>query len=261
MELLMRLPALVLASMLSATLALAPGCASIGTPAKDALTSALANAARSDTDRERDLRDHPSEVLGLAGFKPGMKIADIFGGGGYYSEIIASIVGPRGHVRLINNPPYDGYAKKGLEKRFAGGRLSNVSYEVLPPEDMKLGRGTLDGALIVMSYHDLYVADPADNWPAIDAGQFIDQIVAGLKHGGVLLIVDHEAQPGTGKDDAQKLHRIEASYAIADFKAHGLQFVGSLPVLANSEDDHSLNVFDKAIRGKTDRFVHLYRKP
>ncbi len=257
----MRVPALVLASMLTATLALAAGCASVGTPAKDALAAALANPARSDSDRERDLRDHPSEVLGLAGFKPGMKIADIFGGGGYYSEIIAGIVGPRGHVRLINNLPYDGYAKISKARHFADGRLPNVSYEVLPPEAMNLGQGTLDGALIVMSYHDLYVADPADNWPAIDAGQFIDQIVASLKHGGVLLIVDHQARLGSGKDDTQKLHRIEDTYAIADFKAHGLQFVGSIPVLTNADDDHSLNVFDKAIRGKTDRFVHLYRKP
>jgi predicted methyltransferase len=257
----MRLPALVLASILTASFALAPGCASVGTPANDALAAALANPARSDSDRARDERDHPSEVLGLARFKPGMKVADIFGGGGYYSEIIAGIVGPSGHVRLINNPAYDGYAKISKEKHFANGRLPNVSYEVLPPEDMKLGKGTLDGALIVMSYHDLYVVDPADNWPAIDAGQFIDQIVAGLKHGGVLLIVDHQARSGSGKDDTQKLHRIEDSYAIADFKAHGLKFVGSLPVLAHAEDDHSLNVFDKAIRGKTDRFVHLYRKP
>ena len=247
--------------LLGASLLALAGCASVGTPANNALADALANPARSESDRERDERDQPGAVLKLAGFRPGMKVADIFGGGGYYSEIIASIVGPRGHVRLINNPPYDGYAKKGLATRLADNRLPNVSYEVLPPEAMNLGKGTLDGALIVMSYHDLYVVDPADNWSAIDAGQFIDQVVAGLKTGGVLLIVDHQARAGTGKDDAQKQHRIEESFAIADFKAHGLDFVGSIPVLRNDADDHSLNVFDKAIRGKTDRFVHLYRKP
>ena len=54
---------------------------------------------------------------------------------------------------------------------------------------MNLGSGVLDGALIVMSYHDLYVVDLADNWPAIDARQFIDQIVVGLKPGGVKQVV------------------------------------------------------------------------
>ena len=105
--------------LLGASLLMIAGCASVGTPANNALADALANPARSESDRERDERDQPGAVLKLAGFRPGMKVADIFGGGGYYSEIIASIVGPRGHVRLINNPPYDGYAKKGLATRLA----------------------------------------------------------------------------------------------------------------------------------------------
>uniref|UniRef100_UPI0025E74053 class I SAM-dependent methyltransferase n=1 Tax=Sphingomonas sp. TaxID=28214 RepID=UPI0025E74053 len=225
------------------------------------VAAAIADPKRIDTDRERDLRDHPQEVLTLAGFKPGDAIADIFGGGGYYSELIADIVGPSGSVRLINNQPYDGFSKKGREPRLAGNRLPNVRYEVLPPSAMNLGKGTLDGALIVMSYHDLYVVEPNEGWPAIDAGQFIDQIVAGLKPGGVLLIVDHEARPGSGKADTQALHRIEDSFAAADFKAHGLKLVGSLDLLRNPDDDHSKNVFDPAIRGKTDRFVYRFRKP
>jgi predicted methyltransferase len=227
----------------------------------DRVAAALADPKRVATDRERDERDHPQELLTLAGFKEGDAIADIFGGAGYYSEIIADIVGPTGSVRLINNTPYDGYSKKGRESRLAGNRLPNVRYEVLPPSAMNLGQGTLDGALIVMSYHDLYVVDPKDDWPAIDAAQFIDQIVAGLKPGGRLLIVDHQARPGTGKGDAQVLHRIEDSFAVADFKAHGLELVGTLDLLRNADDDHSKNVFDPAIRGKTDRFVQVYRKP
>ena len=229
--------------------------------AEAVLDAALLHPARSAEDRERDLRDHPREVLALAGFGPGMQVADIFGGGGYYSEILSRVVGPSGQVRLINNPPYDGYSKKGREPRLANNRLANVRYEVRPPSDMQLGQGTLDGALIVLSYHDLYVADDKDGWPAIDASQFIDQIVAGLKRGGALLIVDHHAKPGTGNADAQTLHRIDEAFAIADLQAHGLRHAGSSPVLAMPSDDRTLNVFDPAIRGKTDRFVHVYRKP
>ncbi len=236
------------------------GCASAGMSSDNNISEAIANPARSDSDRERDSRDKPEALLKLAGFKRGMMIADIFGGGGYYSEILSQVVGAKGQIRLINNPAYDRYAKKGLTPRLADNRLPNVRYEVSPPEAMKLGNKTLDGALIIMSYHDLYVVDPADGWPAIDASQFIDQIVTALKPGGKLLIVDHAARQGSGKTDTQKLHRIEEKFAIEDFKSHGLQFVGSLPDLKNSGDDHSLNVFDAAIKGKTDRFVHVYKK-
>jgi predicted methyltransferase len=110
-----------------------------------------------------------------------------------------------------------------------------------------------------MSYHDLYYVDPP-GWPAIDAGQFIDQLVRALKPGATLLIVDHQARPGSGKADTQSLHRIEDTFAIADLRAHGLELVRSSELLRNPDDDHSLNVFDPRIKGKTDRFVHVYRR-
>ena len=106
------------------------GCASVGTQPNDLVATALASPTRSDADRERDARDQPREILTLAAYEPGMTVADIFGGGGYYSEIIAGIVGPTGKVLLINNPPYDNFAKKGLATRLAGNRLPNVKYEV-----------------------------------------------------------------------------------------------------------------------------------
>lgn len=225
------------------------------------IATALAAPGRTDADRERDARDRPAEVLALAGFGPGMVIGDVFGGGGYYSEILSHVVGPTGRVRLVNNPAYDNYARKTLEPRLAGGRLANVDYAVVSPDALGLGTATLDGALIVMSYHDLYVADPEDNWPAIDADHFIDQLVAALKPGATLLIVDHQARPGSGRADTQALHRIEDTFAIADFRAHGLELVRSTELLRNRADDYTKNVFDPAVRGTTDRFVHVYIKP
>jgi predicted methyltransferase len=229
-------------------------------PYAGAVAAALAAPGRTDADRERDARDHPAELLGLAGFGPGMTIADVFGGGGYYSEILSHLVGPGGKVLLVNNPPYDNYAKKGLEPRLAGNRLANVAYTVTPPDAMALGTATLDGALIVMSYHDLYVADPKEGWPAIDASQFLDQLCTALKPGANLLIVDHQARPGSGKADTQALHRIEDAFAIADFRSHCFELLLSTDLLRNPADDHSKNVFDPAIRGKTDRWVHVYRR-
>jgi predicted methyltransferase len=270
----MRLPLLTLAATLlvgcaSTTPHPAPGAEAAPPPEMAAPTgvaaamgnvaAALAAPGRTDADRERDGRDHPAEVLALAGFGEGMTIADVFGGGGYYSEILSHVVGPQGHVRLVNNVQYDNYAKKTLEPRLAGGRLANVEYTVVPPDAMNLGINTLDGALIVMSYHDLYVADA--DWPAIDAHGFIQQLVAALKPGATLLIVDHQARPGSGRQDTQGLHRIEDTFAIADFRANGLELVRTTELLRNPADDHTRNVFDPAIRGHTDRFVHVYVKP
>ncbi len=251
-------PTLLAACLVLATLA---GCASTGGASSSDVRAVLANPARSQADRERDLRDHPDQVLALARFKRGDTVADILSGGGYYAEILSGIVGPRGKVLLVNNPGYEAFGRKGLAERLAGDRLPNVTHISGPTEALGMGEGVLDGAVIVMSYHDLYWVDEKQGWPKVDAGQFLDQVVRALKPGGVLLVVDHSAKAGTGSADAQTLHRIEEQFAIADFRKHGLDWEAAIPVLRNEADDRSKNVFDPAIRGKTDRFVHLYRKP
>ncbi len=228
--------------------------------AKD-ISKSLANPARSDTDRERDGRDKPQDVLELAGFKKGMVIADVFGGGGYYAEILSRAVGARGKVLLLNNAPYDNHAKKEIGPRLADTRLPNVEYRVVANDNLGLGENSLDGALIVMSYHDLFYADAENGWPAIDSRQFMGQIVAGLKPGSQLLIVDHSAVEGSDLNVTKTLHRIDEKTVIANMKSYGLHWVSAIPVLRNATDDRSLSVFNPAIKGKTDRFVHVYQKP
>lgn len=235
--------------------------AQIATAAEDALyTRAVAHESRSSQDRERDRRELPAEVMAFARLKPGMKVADVFGGGGYYSELISHVVGPQGEVLLVNNVPYENYAKEEVKTRFAPGRLANVRRSVVETCDLKLGSGALDAILIVMSYHDLYHADPLGGWPAIDAAGFLEQLHAALKPNGLLLIIDHAARTGAGKTAAQDLHRIEEAFARSDITSHGFVFEGSFDKLRNPNDDLGKLVFDPAVRFKTDRFVHLYRK-
>ena len=236
-------------------------CASAPVATSSDIERVLANPARSQADRERDARDKPAEVMALAKFKRGDTVADILGGGGYNAEILSGIVGPTGRVLLVNNTGYEAFGKKGLAERLANDRLPNVQHIVGPSDALGMGDNTLDGAVIVMSYHDLYWVDEKEGWTKIDAGQFLDQVVRALKPGGVLLVVDHSAKEGTGSSAAQTLHRIDEQFAIADFRKHGLVWEAAMPYLRNPDDDRSKRVFDPAIRGKTDRFVHLYRKP
>ena len=220
---------------------------------------ALARPERLAADLERDKRDRPAVVIPLLEISSGDRVADIFGGAGYYSEIIGAMVGPEGEVLLHNNQPYLNFATKGLQARFDEREVPGVTRHDREAADLDLGEGTLDAAFIIMSYHDLYFGE--EGWPAIDRADFMGQIVKALKPGGRFLIVDHQAAEGAGASVAQSLHRIEALQARRDIEALGLVYAGGTEALRNSADDHSLNVFDEAIRGKTDRFVQLYKKP
>ncbi len=229
--------------------------------ASAALLAITASASdRSEADRERDARDRPAELMAFAGIAPGMAIADVFGGGGYWSELLAQAVGPGGQVTLVNNPPYQNFARDELKVRFADGRMAAITRRTVESCDLKLGREAYDLILIVMSYHDLYYVDEEGGWPAIDAGAFLGQLHAALKPGGALLIIDHAAAAGSGSSAAQDLHRIEEAFARRDIESHGFRLEKTWDGYRNPDDDRSKLVFDPAVRGKTDRFTHLYRR-
>jgi predicted methyltransferase len=226
----------------------------------DYIAKAVAAPERSAKDRERDARDKPAELLAFAGLQPGMKVADVFGGGGYWSEILVRAVGPEGSVTLVNNAPYFNYGQEDLKARFGEGRLKEVKRRVVETADLDLGRDQYDLITIYLSYHDIYWVDEASGWPKINADRFVTQLHDALKPGGHLLVVDHAAKAGSGSAAAQDLHRIDEAFTKKDFLSHGFLLEKSWHGLRNSADDHTKGVFDAAIRGKTDRFTHLYRK-
>lgn len=225
----------------------------------EAIDRAVADPGRSDADRTRDATSKPAEVLNFFGLEPGMVVIDLFGGGGYYTELVATVVGPTGSVYLHNNQAYLPYVGEELETRFANDRLSGIIRIVAEADDLQLPEGRADMVLMVMSYHDLYYVD--DGWPEIDRKLFWKQVLAALKPGGTLAVVDHVAESGTGSAAAQELHRIDMDFAKNDIEAAGFVFEAASDVLRNPDDDHSLLVFDPAIRRHTDRFVYRFKKP
>jgi predicted methyltransferase len=234
-------------------------CAVPGFAADPAIDKSIASPERTAADRERDARDKPAEVLAFAGVKPGMVVADVFSAGGYYTELLAGVVGPTGKVLAINNVPYANFAKEDIKKRFTEGRLKNVEPHVVEAGYMYLPPKSVDLAVIVMSYHDVYWIDEKENWPQINTDGFLDTLKRTLKPGGKLLIVDHNAAAGTGKEVAGKLHRLNEDWARKSLEARGFVFEKAYEGLRNKDDQLDKMVYDPAVKGKTDRYVHLYR--
>ncbi len=228
----------------------------------DDYEAALTHAGRPAADSARDSVDHPAEMLRLAGIKPGMKVADVLAGDGYYSELASYTVGPKGHVYLINNQAFDNWSQPALKDRMAGGRLPNVTQQTVDLNDMKLPADSMDAILLVKVYHDMYWVDatPKSPWPKIDVGSVLDQLWRALKPGGVLLLIDHSAKAGRGKSDAGELHRIEESFAIQDFSAHGFKVIAKSDLLRRPDDARNLVSYKGPALGKTDRFVLVFRK-
>ena len=220
----------------------------------------LAAPGRPQADRQRDAQDHPAEIIEFMGVTKGMKIADVFGGGGYWSELLAQQVGDEGQVLLHNNRAYLGFGPvpKLLEERFAGGRLAKVVRYDREADALGLAPASLDGALIIHTVHDFWVKE--EGWD-VTADQVLPQLRKAIKPGGFLLVIDHRAREGSGNSEVLRLHRIDEQFARQALEGFGFRFEKASDLLRNTADDHSLVVFDPKVRGHTDRFMHLYRNP
>jgi predicted methyltransferase len=227
----------------------------------DVYDAAVAHPGRSAADLKRDQLDRPADILRLFGIKPGMRVADVLAGDGYFSELASYVVGPQGEVLEINNEAFDGWSDGDRQTRLAGNRLPNVQHQTVDLNDMHLAATSLDAVMLVKVYHDLYWVDSSGKWPRIDTNAVLTQLAGALKPGGVLLVVDHSAKAGHGSSDASALHRIEESFAVHDFEAHGFKLVAHSDLLRRPDDKRDLVSYRGVMLGKTDRFVLVFRKP
>ena len=224
-------------------------------------SAAIAGEERLEKDVERDARSKPAKVLEFFGIRPGMRVLDLFSGGGYYSELLSRVVGPEGSVVAHNNSAYVRYAGDEIEQRYAGDRLSNVETLMAENNELDLPQEDFDAVLMILAYHDVYYSNPKEGWPKIDGPRLLAEVFQATKPGGVLGIVDHYAEAGAARETGGTLHRIDPSIVIADVTSAGFVLEEKSDELRNMNDDYGKIVFDPELRGKTDRFILRFRKP
>ena len=240
------------AAALAAMLAAPPLAAAPGDYAR-----VVADTTRSEANRKLDESRNPAAVLDFAGYEKGDVVADFMAGGGYYTELISRTVGPRGRVYALE--PSSFYDAKVWDALTAGNR--NVSTLVAPVAAMQLAPKSVDSVFAHLVYHDLYWESEKYKYARVEPAAVAANWYAALKPGGTLVIVDHVGPGGDTRALVEKLHRIDPATVKADMAAAGFELVAESSVLQRSDDDHSTNVFDPKVRGKTDRFIMKFRKP
>ncbi len=233
----------------------------LAAPAKPDLAAAVAKPGRPAEAIALDASRKPAEVLAFLGLKQGMSAADIMTGSGYWAEIIANAIGPKGKVTAFE--PDQFYATPEESKKWDAlvARRPDVKFVRYPFEAFASPPGRFDFVIINLSYHDLYWESAKYKIPRTDPAAFLKTLYAATKPGGVVGIVDHVGPAGDTRAVVDKLHRIDPATVKADFKAAGFVLEAESPLLANPADDHNKLVFDPAVRGKTDRFLYRFRKP
>ena len=128
------------------------------------------------TEDARDRVGEAEEVMRLAGVKPGMWVADVGAGQGYYTVRLAPVVGPKG--RMLAEDIVAGVTDQ-LTERVERQRLDNIAVRLGTPEDPMLPAHTFDRIFIVHMYHE--VTSPY---------AFLWHMREGLKPDGLIVVVE-----------------------------------------------------------------------
>ena len=133
----------------------------------------------SDAFSTEDARDRIGEfeqVMALADVRPGMWVADVGAGEGYYTTRLSPLVRAKGRVLAQDIMPA---TRDALAQRVQRERLDNVAVRLGTPDDPMLPDGSFDRIFLVHMYHE--VTEPY---------AFLWHLAGGLKPAGEVVVVD-----------------------------------------------------------------------
>jgi predicted methyltransferase len=238
------------------------GCQSLGganlnppvPPIPAHIAAAVASDDRTEAMKARDPGRKPAEVFALAGLEPGDRVIEIGSFGQYDTTIMAGAVGPQGRIYMYDLP-YMQQRAEAPSRAFVAAH-PNTEYAIGKFDELTFPQG-VDMVVIDMYYHDLAIPETGD----IDMARFNRMMFDALRPGGRMLIVDHNAEPGSGRRDIATIHRIDRAVIVDEVTDAGFKLIIDSDLFANPDDDRSLMVFAPGERGSTDRSLLVFEKP
>lgn len=133
-------------------------------------------STRWSSEEARDRVHEADDIMDRAGIRPGMTVADIGAGEGYYTVRLAARVGADGRVLAEDIMPE---VIEALSRRITREKWDNVSVKLGAPEDPRLPENSFDRIMMVHMYHE--IAEPY---------AFLWHLSPALKKDGELIVVD-----------------------------------------------------------------------
>ncbi len=155
-------------------------------------------------DPARDEWQRPDEVVAALDLRPGMAVADVGAGTGYFLGRLVAKVGPGGKVLATDIEPD---MVRHLEARAKGQGWANVTAVLGKPDDSGLAAASVDRILIVDVWHHLG-----------DRRAYAAKLAAALRPGGKLAVVDFELDSRRGPP---REHRLAATVIAEELRAAG----------------------------------------
>jgi len=239
----------LIAALFATTLLCAPASAQSVPPA---IAAAVADNARPDTDKARDANRKPAETVAFAGVKPGMVVAELAPGRGYYTRILAKAVGPSGTVYAVATTaqaarPGALDALNALAAAYPNVKVVTVDFPTM------MLPGKADMFWTTENYHDFH--NNGGDITALDKAVFNN-----LKPGGIFYVEDHSAAPGAGLAATSQFHRMDEAVAKNELATAGFRLDAEGDLLHNPADDRAGSNSETG-HFSSDRFMLRMKRP
>ena len=164
---------------------------------------------------EREDEEAPSKALDALDLKPGMSVADIGAGSGYYASRIAKRIGPTGRVYATD-------IQQGmidiLERRIKNEGLTNVTTILGGMDDPRLPPASIDLAIMVDVYHEL-------QQPQL----FLQRLKPAFKPNGRLVLLEYRKEDP--KVPILEVHKMSVAEVKQEMEAEGFRLDQVIDVL------------------------------
>ncbi len=155
--------------------------------------------------------ERPYEVLKAMDLKPGMKVADIGCGSGYYARKMAKQVGPDGVVYGVDIQPemLDILAELCDEEE-----VTNVKPVLGGEKDPKLPRGEIDWMILADVYHEFQYPE-----------EMLAKMLEALAPGGKIALLEYRAEAFRTASHIKPEHRMTVQDVLAEWNPAGFELV------------------------------------
>lgn len=213
--------------------------------------AAITHEKRLASDARYDATRMPLKTLEFSQISTGDTVLELGAGGGYTTELLSWVVGSDGKVyaHFLYN-----------ETRLESNRLLNVV--ALPPHQLidmhgqlkkqGLEKGSVDAIVVFYVLHDIYLNNEMYS-------AFYSDLLALLKPGGSLIIIDNAAKAGSELQHIGDLHRIDEHFVENEVLSAGFVLNAKSSDFRNPSDDHSRPWGE--FKGRQDRFALHFKKP
>lgn len=228
-----------LSLMLAACAAIALPAAAQPAETADPVASVLAQDFRAD-DRARDQYRHPAETLAFFRVEPAMTVAEYAPGGGWYTRVLAPLIGPEGRYVAVNPASGEGDAEQQaraaawpqafaarVEQWTGVPAASVVAFE---SDEIPAGlAGSVDRILVFRNIHSILNAGIAESELA--------NLRRLLADDGLVGVVQHRAPESETPERADGSRGyVKQSDVVALFERAGFELVDSSEINANPAD-------------------------